>query len=184
MAKRVIVLYDQGGGAAMKLRTAAGIALLLFGLSLALPALQSPSIIGRISGWEAAVSSGEISLGVLTTPSNLKGLVLGGAAVADQLTVGACLSGTAANMLLLLAIGLALCRRSTAALIAAAAALSSAGMCFLILISDQALQPLSGIGLWIGSMLWLSAIAAWSVWRIEFAGGQFAASISEERIPA
>jgi len=162
----------------MNLRPAAGTALLLFGLSLALPALKVPLSSSASSGWEAAVVSAQVSVEVLTTPSDLKGLVLGGAAVSNQWAVSPYLSGTGANLLLLFAIGCAFRRRPTATLIAGATALASAGMCFLILMSDQAFHPLIGIWLWIGSMLLLSSAAAREVWQREFGVARFDAALS------
>lgn len=168
----------------MNLRKAAGIALCVFAMSLALPALQFRWSSSASSGWETAVFSGTQCIGVLLTPSNLKGLLLGGAALSDRFTISACLSGTGANLLLLFAIGCAYRRRHTFALIAAATALAAGSLCTIILQSDQAFQPLIGIWLWIGSMLWLCATAAWQVWRIELGGGHGEASISSARIPA
>ena len=162
----------------MNLRPAAGIALLMFGLSLVLPALRFYSSSFASSGWETVIFSGTMSIDLLIHPSDLQGLLLGGAAVSDRLLASASLSGTGANLLLLFAVGCAIRRRCTATLIAGAAALSSAAMCFVILMSDQGVQPMIGIGLWIGSMLWLSSAAAWEVWRMEFGGRRFDAALS------
>jgi hypothetical protein len=167
----------------MNLRTAAVIALAVFALSLATPALQFFSSSSMTSGWEAAFLSGTICVGSLIEPSNLKGLLLGTTAGSD-LTLATCMSGTSANLLLLFAIGCAFRRKHTATLIAAGTALAAACLCMLALRSDRGCHLYVGVWLWVGSMLWLSAIAAWSVWWIEFGRGDGVLDVSDTRVPA
>ena len=154
-------------GPTLSLRVAAILALGAYLVSLAAPAFTTNWSDDPERGWRAAVYSGQTCVDVLMNPLNLKGLILGGAATGDQVWMSMCLGGTSANLLVVIAIVSGLWRKRTATLICASVASAAAAACLTTMIWDGGFQLWIGCWLWIGSMLGLSAAAAWSLWRAE-----------------
>lgn len=161
-------LFIGRGWPRMSLRFTAVLAMGVYLLSLASPAVKVSLASEPGRGWDAAVYAGSTCVAMLMNPSSLKGLFRGGAAAADRLWMSICASGTGANLLLVVAIVCGLRRRSAATLICASLASIGASASLIVLIHDGSYGLSIGCWLWLGSMLGLSAAAAWSLWRVEF----------------
>lgn len=119
------------------------LAVLAYGLSLLLPALQLNG--EGVPGWYAACMA---PIGCLT--------IMSGAELLNSGAQTACLFGTVANLSLLLAIVASLREAVRGAAQLSALAFGSAAISVIALaVSESSFYPQLGCGVWLGAMAWL-----------------------------
>jgi hypothetical protein len=158
---------DVNGAVAMNQRRAAAIALGMYLAAQALPAFdgfESVIVPNTTDGWRMTTmafgSMGAIARGELR-------IIRAGKAAPDDLYFAALgLGGASANGLVILALICGIRRMGALTLILASAATASATTSLLLIrLGWDPFSPRIGTWLWIGSMIWLSAASAWSLWR-------------------